>query len=693
MNLYQRILFILLLASGNVFGMARAQGDCSKGGQVVVSNGVNSTTRVQRSYVTVSGGTVTAGCTVTVYINGTTDLATLYSDNVGTELANPFTADTSGHWYFYAINRRYDVTMSGAGITSPFTFGDITLFDPSISSLDVQQYGALCDGATDDYAAIQDALDNNPAATINFPNGATCISSDTWVLSSKTPLRNFSGRLVGNGASIYWTNDGTSNDTDANMQHGIGAYNRVDDPDVAASEVAGVTGVQIYGFTMTCPDYGACIFLGNSNNVLIRDNLLNGKSTTFNDVANPRHAIVIDCGINNEITHNKFGNFTVGMVSIIKSGDTATGHVVYTTFPPYSGYFNDSHIITRNFFNGSAAFAILDMGTGSFTNRTIHDNTAGGGPKAWFYATGGGISALITNNWTESCYYGVGVIYNATAGNIPATGTSRGGFAIPHSYIQGVPGQPEHYTLENNQWANITGVVYAEANDSAFWSIRSERINNPTAGVTFWIYSLSSGDVFDFSDDNLVSYIGALYPALSRTINPSVVAFKRVTTPQYALNGMYPTGRVNPSCQNYTISITSGGNWFVNGADQGYSTTALTYQYIYFLDSTPANSVFTGVSMKTTTAFSGSGFTSLAATLGDGVGLGPPAADTTWYVSSPYDLDATVAVTNHAEYAIFKAPQDISEGHMFLAITANQNMNASPLTGTVIVNVCWAVMP
>lgn len=113
---------LFLLLASPLFARQRAQGDCSIGGNVVVTTLVASTTKVMQSFPL---------CTVTVYLTGITPLtlATLYSDNLGTVLANPFTATNNGHWYFYADNGHYDARISGAGIPSAFTFGDILLAD------------------------------------------------------------------------------------------------------------------------------------------------------------------------------------------------------------------------------------------------------------------------------------------------------------------------------------------------------------------------------------------------------------------------------------------------------------------------------------------------------------------------------------------------------------------------------------
>ncbi len=121
----RKALWVLLL--GNVLGLCatpasaqdlRAFGWCEIGGQQAIVSGLPATPNVMASY---------PQCTVSVYLTGTLTLATIYSDVSNTPLANPFTADTNGYWFFYALNGRYDITLSGAGFPSPFTFGDYGL--------------------------------------------------------------------------------------------------------------------------------------------------------------------------------------------------------------------------------------------------------------------------------------------------------------------------------------------------------------------------------------------------------------------------------------------------------------------------------------------------------------------------------------------------------------------------------------
>jgi len=66
---------------------------------------------------------ISASCTVTVYLTGTTTPATIYSDAIGTAKANPFTAATNGTWRFYAaLGAGLDVRISGGVPTiTPYT--------------------------------------------------------------------------------------------------------------------------------------------------------------------------------------------------------------------------------------------------------------------------------------------------------------------------------------------------------------------------------------------------------------------------------------------------------------------------------------------------------------------------------------------------------------------------------------------
>lgn len=72
-----------------------------------------------------------ANAQVAVYNHKTTNLAVLYKANDSTmPLGNPFTAGSDGYAFFYAANGRYDVQFSQGGIVTPYSLGDVYLYDP-----------------------------------------------------------------------------------------------------------------------------------------------------------------------------------------------------------------------------------------------------------------------------------------------------------------------------------------------------------------------------------------------------------------------------------------------------------------------------------------------------------------------------------------------------------------------------------
>lgn len=102
--------------------MQRFNGRAEASG-IIVTSGLNATTPADLTY---------AGATVTVNVHGG-GLASIFSDNVGTPLANPFTANADATLSFYAANGRYDVVITGAGVPT-IALSDILLFDSTLIS-------------------------------------------------------------------------------------------------------------------------------------------------------------------------------------------------------------------------------------------------------------------------------------------------------------------------------------------------------------------------------------------------------------------------------------------------------------------------------------------------------------------------------------------------------------------------------
>ena len=75
-------------------------------------------------------GVAIQGATATVYLTGTTTLATLYSDDGVTLETNPVTTDVNGEFTFYAANGTYDILIEGSGLATRTREG-IQLYDMS----------------------------------------------------------------------------------------------------------------------------------------------------------------------------------------------------------------------------------------------------------------------------------------------------------------------------------------------------------------------------------------------------------------------------------------------------------------------------------------------------------------------------------------------------------------------------------
>src|ERR1700722_16766138 len=165
-NMKRIILHALALVAFQCSGyaMERAQGWCEKGGQPVVTQGLNSIGVYQQSY---------PQCTVSVFVtNSGGTLATIYSDNSGTIMSNPFTADTTGHYAFYAANGHNDIQISGAGLSAPFTFGDVLFFDFSPFSLPTSGSGCWSSGSSGPITLVS-CSPGGPSGSIQFNNSGT----------------------------------------------------------------------------------------------------------------------------------------------------------------------------------------------------------------------------------------------------------------------------------------------------------------------------------------------------------------------------------------------------------------------------------------------------------------------------------------------------------------------------------------
>lgn len=129
---------------------------------------------------------VSNGCSVKVLDTGTANLSSICSDGLDpcTAKANPFTADSDGRFFFYALSAGYDIELTGG---TP-TIGTVTLtgeqigIEELIKALtdakrfyDIRSFGATADDATDDdLSEIQAAIDqanSDGGGTVFIPVG------------------------------------------------------------------------------------------------------------------------------------------------------------------------------------------------------------------------------------------------------------------------------------------------------------------------------------------------------------------------------------------------------------------------------------------------------------------------------------------------------------------------------------------
>lgn len=154
-------------------------------------------------------GHVISGARITVYLDGTTTLATIYTEKTGsTTSANPVVAGSDGSYKFFAAPGFYKLSIAAGGY-NPTTITSITL--AGVADLDVTMYGARGDGVTDDTAAIQaafDAVETAGGGSVYLPTGTYLLGTTQTATSShySSGQRNLlllkpGVSIVGNGPS------------------------------------------------------------------------------------------------------------------------------------------------------------------------------------------------------------------------------------------------------------------------------------------------------------------------------------------------------------------------------------------------------------------------------------------------------------------------------------------------------------
>jgi hypothetical protein len=131
-------------------------GYCNQGATSAVTSGLKSANYLQGQI---------PQCTVTVYLTGTVNLATIYSDGAGGTLTNPFTASGNASYVFYAANGiGLDVTKSGG-------------IPPNVYQAPVTDVDVIPGGGSGGGGGSVEPGNTNQAAT--YPSSGTTVSGSS----------------------------------------------------------------------------------------------------------------------------------------------------------------------------------------------------------------------------------------------------------------------------------------------------------------------------------------------------------------------------------------------------------------------------------------------------------------------------------------------------------------------------------
>lgn len=233
LNLLLLLIFFFLPSSIANAQYSKLQGYAGKGGQTVTISSITTSQKYQQTF---------PSCTVTVFNAGTSTKPIIYSDNIGTVKANPFTAGVDASWSFYIANGTHvDVQFSGTGF-STFTLGDLVASSSGISTLiNVKtDYGAKGNGilsisggsisassstlTCSDCSFTSTAVDSGKLIDIegagsagkNLVTTISSITNSTHAILSTTASTTVSGKHV-----LYGTNDRAAIQSALNSGHNI----------------------------------------------------------------------------------------------------------------------------------------------------------------------------------------------------------------------------------------------------------------------------------------------------------------------------------------------------------------------------------------------------------------------------------------------------------------------------------------
>jgi len=222
------------------------------------------------------------------YRVGTPTLADIYSDaDCTVEHANPVVADANGEFDAIYLDNPRDATLK--------TSADVTVWGPETVGpsdgdvYNVRNYGAIADGATDDSAAIQAAVDAaGPTGVVYLPPGSYAIETKITINEANVQIR---GAGIG---GTYIINKTTNSDafhflsastaSTSTYMSGCSIQDMYIYRSTAATSGAGVRLTQCSNFRMdnviidSCPE--GLVLQGGQLNTFTRFSLFGGSAMT-----------------------------------------------------------------------------------------------------------------------------------------------------------------------------------------------------------------------------------------------------------------------------------------------------------------------------------------------------------------------------------------------------------------------------
>lgn len=465
-NFARFLLFIAVLASP-ALGRQRVSGICSAGAVTITATGsaVHLTPKTQGAY---------PSCIVNVYLAGTTTLATIYSDNNGTSLSNPFTANSSsGAWNFYADNGRYDVNQSGGGMPTPYTVGDVLVSDltgPNAASqiqytgagtgtvprpvsdrlddvVSVKNFGAKGDGSTNDVAAFQaaaDAIHAKGGGSVFIPYSPTCYEIFGLVIyySNTTFYSDTQATCVqkqaGNNPGAVFTVTGLTQDSYSNIHFMNFTIDGNRD---------NITGIVSDGGNIA-------IVLENASNstvenMLIKNNYTDGIYVDCNQAGTPNVGDNVSL-INNFVTNSRRNNISLicgthtsiigGELSYAHGGSLSTGVDVEPNVNAQlvNGFMMSGVNVHHNTMGGILIQPRSDDAMQvSLVNNNVHDN----GGAVFSLADGSGVIAVnfnVTGFANHGSFSLIGGSYRNNAGGAEVRISAFGNVSVSGATLEGV---------------------------------------------------------------------------------------------------------------------------------------------------------------------------------------------------------------------------------------------------------------